>query len=65
MFSVRIVAHHFGQAQGTEQVAYPRDAPAHCACDLAGRELAIFREQLYDRECYRIYEQPAQTRDCL
>jgi hypothetical protein len=60
--SVRIVAHHFGQAQRAEHVADSLDAPAHCARDLAWRELAIFREQLYDGECYRISEQPAQPR---
>jgi len=60
--SVRVVAHHLGQAHCAEHVADPLDAPAYCARDLARRELAIFREQLHDRECYRISKQPAQTR---
>ena len=60
--SVRIVAHHFGQAQCAEHVADPLHAPAHCARDLAWNELAILREQLYDGGCYWISEQPAQTR---
>ena len=60
--SIRIVAHHFGQAQRGKHVADPRDAPAHCTRYFARRELTIFHEQLYDGECYRISEQPAQTR---
>jgi hypothetical protein len=62
MLSVRLVAHDLGQPQCAGRVADPLDAPAHCARGLAGRELAILREQLNDRECYRISEQPAQTR---
>ena len=58
--SIRVVAHHFGQARCAEHVADPRDAPAHRTSDLAWRQLAILSEQLYNGECYRISEQPAQ-----
>ena len=49
-----LIAHHLRQPQGREDVAHPRDAPAHRCGDLAGAHLPFFRQDLDHREAQRI-----------
>lgn len=56
------ISYDLGQAQRGQHGAHPLHAPADGSGDLAGAHLFIFREQLNDREGYRIPEQATETR---
>ncbi|MGI0015626.1 MAG: hypothetical protein ACREBU_19595 [Nitrososphaera sp.] len=60
--AVRLVPHDLAQAQRGQHGAHPLHASADGPRDIAGAHLFIVREQLNDREGYRISEQAAETR---